>query len=292
MTTQTFDVDGAAERLDGSHPAEILEEALGAFTGELSVSFSGAEDVVLVEMASKIAARTGAEFRVFTLDTGRLHEETLRFLEKVRDTYDVPIDAFFPRPEAVQALVREKGLFSFYRDGHQECCGIRKVEPLKRALADARAYVTGQRKDQSPGTRAMIPVVQLDPAFSADPEQPLVKFNPLGNWSSAQVWHRRASGALQPAARSGLQVDRLRSLYASHQPRRARARRPLVVGRGHQERVWPARDQSGRPPGHHALGPGYTTASTTGTPSSAAMNQIMPRRSRMIQWPAALTAAT
>ena len=188
MTTQTFDVDGAAERLDGSHPAEILEEALGAFTGELSVSFSGAEDVVLVEMASKIAARTGAEFRVFTLDTGRLHEETLRFLEKVRDTYDVPIDAFFPRPEAVQALVREKGLFSFYRDGHQECCGIRKVEPLKRALADARAYVTGQRKDQSPGTRAMIPVVQLDPAFSADPEQPLVKFNPLGNWSSAQVW--------------------------------------------------------------------------------------------------------
>ena len=83
--------------------------------------------------------------------------------------------------------MREKGLFSFYRDGHKECCGIRKVEPLVRALRPLKAWVTGQRRDQSPGTRAEVPVVQLDSTFGS-PERPLVKFNPLANWSSKQVW--------------------------------------------------------------------------------------------------------
>src|SRR5262245_39159919 len=92
-----------------------------------------------------------------------------------------------PQPEAVQKLVREKGLFSFYRDGHKECCGVRKVEPLVRALKPLAAWITGQRKDQSPGTRAEVPVVQLDPTFGS-PERPLVKFNPLANWTSKQVW--------------------------------------------------------------------------------------------------------
>jgi len=87
----------------------------------------------------------------------------------------------------VQQLVRAKGLFSFYKDGHGECCGVRKVEPLTRALAPLSAWITGQRKDQSPGTRANVPVVQLDKAFST-PERPLVKFNPLGHWTSKQVW--------------------------------------------------------------------------------------------------------
>jgi phosphoadenosine phosphosulfate reductase len=93
----------------------------------------------------------------------------------------------FPQPEAVEALVREKGLFSFYVDGHKECCGIRKVEPLMRALAPLRAWVTGQRKDQSPGTRADVPVVQLDRTFGTA-DRPLVKFNPLSFWTSKQVW--------------------------------------------------------------------------------------------------------
>jgi phosphoadenosine phosphosulfate reductase len=83
--------------------------------------------------------------------------------------------------------VREKGLFSFFKDGHKECCGVRKVEPLVRALRPLKAWVTGQRKDQSPGTRAEVPVVQLDATFGS-PERPLVKFNPLANWSSKQVW--------------------------------------------------------------------------------------------------------
>ena len=110
------------------------------------------------------------KFRVFSLDTGRLHPETLRFLDQVRERYQIPIEVFFPRPEAVEKLVGEKGLFSFYKDGHQECCGVRKVEPLRRALSTLSAWVTGQRRDQSPSTRAAVPVVQADPTFST-PDQ-------------------------------------------------------------------------------------------------------------------------
>lgn len=164
-------------------PREILARALGEYGPDLAISFSGAEDVVLVDMAAKI----GGPFRVFSLDTGRLHGETYRFLDKVRAHYRIPIEIFFPQPETVQALVRAKGLFSFYTDGHKECCGVRKVEPLVRALAPSKAWVTGQRKDQSPGTRADVPVVQLDHTFGS-PARPLVKFNPLSHWTSAQVW--------------------------------------------------------------------------------------------------------
>ena len=164
-------------------PQEILALALTEYSPDLAISFSGAEDVVLIDMAAKL----GTPFRVFSLDTGRLHAETYQFLDRVKYHYDLDFEVFFPQPEAVQALVRAKGLFSFYKDGHKECCGIRKVEPLMRALAPLRAWVTGQRKDQSPGTRTDVPVIQLDRTFgSAD--RPLVKFNPLSHWTSKQVW--------------------------------------------------------------------------------------------------------
>ena len=172
----------AAELAD-KDPRDILALALREYAPNLAISFSGAEDVVLVDMASKL----GGTFAVFTLDTGRLHRETYEFIERVREHYGMPVEAFFPQRDAVEKLVREKGLFSFYRDGHKECCGVRKVEPLVRALKGRRGWVTGQRKDQSPGTRADVPVVQLDTAFGSDKE-PLVKFNPLANWSSKQVW--------------------------------------------------------------------------------------------------------
>ena len=193
MTTlsSAFDatqIEATAARLASAHPSDIIAEALAHFDG-LTISFSGAEDVVLVDLAAREAEKLGKQFRVFTLDTGRLHPETLEFIQRVSDHYDIPIEAYHPQADAVEALVREKGLFSFRSDGHQECCGIRKVEPLGRALADVEAYVTGQRKDQSPGTRADIPVVQLDPGFGRG-DNPLVKFNPLANWSSAQVWQQ------------------------------------------------------------------------------------------------------
>ena len=183
MVLDVRQIDGLAQEMAGLHPADILARALQEYGMELAISFSGAEDVVLVDMAS----RSGMPFRVFTLDTGRLHPQTYRFFEQVRDRYHIEIETFAPQPEAVQRLVTTKGYFSFYRDGHEECCAIRKVEPLRRALAGLRAYVTGQRKDQSPGTRADIPVVQVDTAFST-PDRELVKFNPLANWSAVKVW--------------------------------------------------------------------------------------------------------
>ncbi len=178
-----LDVAAAAVELTGKDPTEILRWGLERFGKELSIAFSGAEDVVLIHMASELRL----PFSVLSLDTGRLHPETYRFLETVRKRYGVDIAVLSPDPEALQPFVRQKGLFSFYDDGHEECCGIRKVEPLRRKLATLRAWATGQRRDQSPATRAAIPVVELDrthPGVAG----PLVKFNPLAEWTSAQVW--------------------------------------------------------------------------------------------------------
>jgi phosphoadenosine phosphosulfate reductase len=183
MSLDLTDLASVAESYSAKSPQDILVLALKEFSPALGIAFSGAEDVVLIDMAVKLEL----PFTVFSLDTGRLHAETYQFIEKVRTHYDIPIDIVFPQPEAVQQLVRTKGLFSFYQDGHTECCNIRKVEPLTRALSPLRAWVTGQRKDQSPGTRANVPVVQLDRTFGS-PEKPLVKFNPLSHWTSRQVW--------------------------------------------------------------------------------------------------------
>jgi phosphoadenosine phosphosulfate reductase len=173
-------IEQLAKDYENKSPQEIMEFALGKFTN-IAISFSGAEDVVLIDMAK----RMGKEFRVFTLDTGRLHPETYQFIDEVRKTYNVDIEVFFANRDATEKLVKEKGLFSFYKDGHKECCDVRKVDPLKRALNTVDAWVTGQRKDQSPGTRANVPVMQKDPTFGTGK---LIKFNPLANWSSKQVW--------------------------------------------------------------------------------------------------------
>jgi len=169
-----------AKDYENKSPQEILEYALSNYRN-IAISFSGAEDVVLIDMAKKIRP----DFRVFSLDTGRLHPETYQFIEEVRKTYNVNIEVFFANRDATEKLVREKGLFSFLRDGHKECCDVRKVDPLKRALNTVDAWITGQRKDQSPGTRATVPVIQKDPTFGTGN---LVKFNPLANWTSKQVW--------------------------------------------------------------------------------------------------------
>jgi phosphoadenosine phosphosulfate reductase len=183
MELETLDIPEIAKSLAERHPSEIMQFALENFKGSIGISFSGAEDVVLVDLAVKI----GGNFKVFSLDTGRLHSETYQFIDKVREHYGIPVEVFFPQVAAVEKLVREKGLFSFYQDGHKECCGVRKVEPLKRALGPLDAWVTGQRRDQSPSTRAQVAVVEVDPVFSK-PGHDLIKFNPIANWSSQQVW--------------------------------------------------------------------------------------------------------
>jgi len=176
-------LESVADEFADKDPIEIVRLAIKEYSPSLAISFSGAEDVILVDMACKV----GGDFRVFSLDTGRLHPETYQFLDKVREHYKIDVEVFFPKPEAVQELVKSKGLFSFMKDGHKECCGVRKVEPLTRALKPLDGWVTGQRKDQSPGTRADVPVVQNDPTFGS-PDSPLVKFNPLAHWTSQQVW--------------------------------------------------------------------------------------------------------
>ncbi|MEM6503180.1 MAG: phosphoadenylyl-sulfate reductase [Cyanobacteria bacterium P01_C01_bin.89] len=179
--TTELDIEALDAELVSKHPKIIMERALSLFDN-ISISFSGAEDVVLIDMAHRL----GMPFKVFSLDTGRLHPETYRFLEDVRKHYDIEIEVMYPETAAVEELVRKKGMYSFYEDGHKECCGVRKVKPLRRKLSTLDAWVTGQRKDQSP-TRSDVPVIQND-GFFGSPDHPLVKFNPLANWSSEKVW--------------------------------------------------------------------------------------------------------
>jgi phosphoadenosine phosphosulfate reductase len=169
---------------DTAPPERTLRWALERFGRDAAIAFSGAEDVAIID----IAVKSGLPFSVFTLDTGRLHPETYRFIEKVRTHYGIAIDVMFPDAVQVQGLVEKKGLFSFYQDGHGECCGIRKIEPLRRALANKRAWITGQRRDQSP-TRTDVPVIQLDTSHpGANQGGQLVKLNPFASWSLQKVW--------------------------------------------------------------------------------------------------------
>lgn len=179
------DLNMAAEaaRLAEAPPADIVHAALQTFGSECAIAFSGAEDVAVIDMAYK----SGLSFSVISLDTGRLHPETYEFIERVRNHYGIDIEIYAPEAAQVEALVRTKGLFSFVTDGHGECCGIRKVAPLKRALRGYRAWMTGQRRDQSEATRANLPVAQTDPRFVGT-RGPLCKFNPLAAWTAAQVW--------------------------------------------------------------------------------------------------------
>ena len=177
------EIDALVQQYDQRSPREILELALSQ-SGEIAISFSGAEDVVLIDMASRL----GKPYRVFSLDTGRLHAETYQFMETVRKHYGIQIEFCFPEADAVQAMVNQKGLFSFYVDDHKECCGIRKVQPLRKKLATLDGWITGQRKDQSPDTRTEIPVIQADAGFSG-PNKQLIKYNPLANWTSSDVWN-------------------------------------------------------------------------------------------------------
>ncbi len=176
-------VESLVQELKDASPHRVMEAALQRYGGRIRLAFSGAEDVLLIDFAKQV----GGDFSVFCLDTGRLHAQTYIYLDRVREHFGIDIDVVFPKHDAVQDLVKRKGLFSFYKDGHKECCSVRKVEPLRRILATTDAWATGQRRDQSPDTRADVPVVQLDNAFGS-PEHPLVKFNPLAGWSSAQVW--------------------------------------------------------------------------------------------------------
>jgi phosphoadenosine phosphosulfate reductase len=168
--------------LAGKTAEEIVRWAGSEFGSEIKFANSfGAEDVALMDIISKVAP----QIRVFTLDTGRLNDETYQVMEATRFKYsDIPIEVMFPDKEKVEALTREKGFFSF-RDSienRKECCAIRKVQPLKRALADASAWMTGLRRDQSV-TRTDTPTVEWDEGNG------MLKVNPLIDWTNDDVWN-------------------------------------------------------------------------------------------------------
>jgi phosphoadenosine phosphosulfate reductase len=182
QTTNSFNIPSLETELARQSPQKILERAFSLFDN-IAISFSGAEDVVLIDMAQRL----NKPINVFSLDTGRLHPETYQFLDRVRKHYGIAIEVLYPDAAQVEALVKAKGLFSFYEDGHKECCDIRKVVPLRRKLSQLDAWITGQRQDQNPATRGHVPVIQVDNAFSTE-EETLIKFNPLSYWTSADVW--------------------------------------------------------------------------------------------------------
>ena len=183
------DFANLAEEMKDWKPVDIVAKAF-ADHEEVCISFSGAEDVLLIELAHQ----TGKPFRVFSLDTGRLHSETYQLFQAVEDHYKIKIEYTFPDADQTQSLVQEKGMFSFYKDGHAECCGVRKVGPLKKKLSSLDAWITGVRQDQSV-TRTNLPVVQKDPVFPGRGGN-LVKYNPLSSVSKEDVWGQiRTTGA-------------------------------------------------------------------------------------------------
>ena len=110
----SLDIPTLETELSRQSPQKILERALNLFDN-LAISFSGAEDVVLIDMAHKI----NPDIKVFSLDTGRLHAETYQFIDRVRKHYNIAIEIMYPDAAQIEALVKEKGLFSFYEDGHK-----------------------------------------------------------------------------------------------------------------------------------------------------------------------------
>lgn len=137
------------------------------------------EDMVLTDAI----ARAGLPIGVFVLDTGRLHLDTLGLLERIRSRYGIEVAVYAPDAQAVADYVRAYGRDAFYQgvELRKRCCAIRKVEPLARALYGKRAWLTGQRREQSAG-RAWLPEQEFDAVHGID------KFNPLAGWSEEQVW--------------------------------------------------------------------------------------------------------
>jgi phosphoadenosine phosphosulfate reductase len=163
-------------------------EALQKTLAEIAAGFSPAtlacslqaEDMVIVDAI----ARTGLPIEVFVLDTGRLHGDSLVLIERIKATYGTEPRVYAPDPAAVSDYVQAHGRDGFYAsvELRERCCEMRKVEPLARALAGKRAWITGQRREQAASRRG------LDER-EFDALHGLEKFNPLAAWSEAEVWH-------------------------------------------------------------------------------------------------------
>ena len=147
-----------------------------------SVAFAnslGAEDMVLVDLIRK----NKLNIEIFSIDTGRLPSETYHLIQEVEDKYEFKIKIYFPNQEKVESYVNLNGINAFYNslDLRKSCCGIRKVEPLNRALKDKKAWITGMRQEQSQ-TRQTLQEEEFDEAHQSQ------KLNPLSSWSEHEIW--------------------------------------------------------------------------------------------------------
>lgn len=168
------------DTLRGKSAEEVLAWAAKEFSGAVCFASSlGAEDQVLTAMIGE----QKLPIRIFTLDTGRLFPESYTLLAETEARYGTKIQPYFPDAARVEAMVKEHGINLFYESvqNRKLCCGVRKVEPLKRALAGQKAWITGLRREQS-DARDEVSEIDWDSANN------LFKFNPLAAWTNEQVW--------------------------------------------------------------------------------------------------------
>jgi phosphoadenosine phosphosulfate reductase len=160
---------------------EVLKWTLDNLHPHVALASSfGAEDVVLIDMLTKI----NPEARIFTLDTGRLNQETYDIMDNLRSKYKIKFEVMFPNQDDVEAMVREHGMNLFYRSqaNRKLCCGIRKVNPLTKILSTLDGWITGIRGDQTQN-RANANKFEIDNQFGG-----ILKANPLIDWTWDQVW--------------------------------------------------------------------------------------------------------
>lgn len=157
----------------------LLAKIQQEYAPAVFASSFGAEDMVLTDLI----ARYYPSISIFTLDTGRLPQETYDLMQAVRDRYGLSIQVYFPDAAEVERYVAQNGPNGFYQsvELRKRCCHIRKVEPLRRALAGKRAWITGMRREQAV-TRDSLAVAVFDV------ENNMQKFNPLCEWSNVEVW--------------------------------------------------------------------------------------------------------
>jgi len=160
----------------------LLQRAAAEFAPVTQASSLGAEDVVITHLINRLQL----DIPVFVLETGAMHTETLALLERTQAHSRAPIDVFRPEQTSVIQFVRDKGQDAIYKsiELRKECCGIRKMEPLARALKGQRAWITGLRQEQSTA-RAEVPLQDDSEVASKG----LSKFNPLAKWTWGDVWH-------------------------------------------------------------------------------------------------------
>jgi phosphoadenosine phosphosulfate reductase len=173
----------STDDLEALKPQEVLAWAFETFDNRIALASSfQAEESVLIDMAYRIGK---SDFRVFTLDTGRLNQETYECMDAIRERYGIRVEVFFPDAGEVESMVRQHGLNLFYKSTElrKMCCAVRKVNPLNRALKTLDAWMTGLRREQSV-TRDAIQKVQVDHDHGG-----ILKLNPLVDWSQEEVWN-------------------------------------------------------------------------------------------------------